>query len=325
MDKWTPEDCLRLIEKYRVTTSHMVPTQFHRLLALPDGRARDATTCSLDAHDGARRGALPARREAAHARLVGRLRSTSTTPRPRAAARSSRRRSGASTRARSAAPGPAPRSRSSTTRARSCPAGTARHRVHARWARPTSSTTRTRRRPTRTGAATSSPSATSATSNDDGYLFLCDRKIDMIISGGVNIYPAEIETVLLDAPEGRRRRGLRHPARRLGRGGEGGGRARRRRRSRAPRSPPRSSPSAPTSSPSTRRRARSTSSPRCRATRTASSTSASCATRTGTAASARSDTGRRIGGTLTGVAHFQRDRSRCARLRCSGGGAGESR
>jgi len=35
MDKWTPEEMLRLIERHRVTTSHMVPTQFHRLLALP--------------------------------------------------------------------------------------------------------------------------------------------------------------------------------------------------------------------------------------------------------------------------------------------------
>jgi long-chain acyl-CoA synthetase len=31
----------------------------------------------------------------------------------------------------------------------------------------------------------------------DGYLFLCDRKRDMIISGGVNVYPAEIESVLI--------------------------------------------------------------------------------------------------------------------------------
>ena len=31
----------------------------------------------------------------------------------------------------------------------------------------------------------------------DGYLFLCDRKRDMVISGGVNIYPAEIEAVLM--------------------------------------------------------------------------------------------------------------------------------
>lgn len=31
----------------------------------------------------------------------------------------------------------------------------------------------------------------------DGYLFLCDRKSDMVISGGVNIYPAEIENTLI--------------------------------------------------------------------------------------------------------------------------------
>ena len=34
----------------------------------------------------------------------------------------------------------------------------------------------------------------------DGYLFLCDRKRDMVISGGVNIYPAEIEAVLHAIP-----------------------------------------------------------------------------------------------------------------------------
>ncbi len=34
----------------------------------------------------------------------------------------------------------------------------------------------------------------------DGFLFLCDRSSDMVISGGVNIYPAEIEAVLLKAP-----------------------------------------------------------------------------------------------------------------------------
>jgi long-chain acyl-CoA synthetase len=33
--------------------------------------------------------------------------------------------------------------------------------------------------------------------DDEGYLFLSDRKIDMIVSGGVNIYPAEIESVLI--------------------------------------------------------------------------------------------------------------------------------
>ncbi len=34
----------------------------------------------------------------------------------------------------------------------------------------------------------------------EGYLYLTDRKIDMIISGGVNIYPAEIEAVLAEHP-----------------------------------------------------------------------------------------------------------------------------
>ena len=36
--------------------------------------------------------------------------------------------------------------------------------------------------------------------DDAGYLYLSDRKIDMIISGGVNIYPAEIEAVLVNHP-----------------------------------------------------------------------------------------------------------------------------
>jgi long-chain acyl-CoA synthetase len=34
----------------------------------------------------------------------------------------------------------------------------------------------------------------------EGYLYLCDRKRDMVISGGVNIYPAEIEAALVAHP-----------------------------------------------------------------------------------------------------------------------------
>jgi long-chain acyl-CoA synthetase len=36
--------------------------------------------------------------------------------------------------------------------------------------------------------------------DEDGYLFLCDRKRDMVISGGVNIYPAEVEAALHAIP-----------------------------------------------------------------------------------------------------------------------------
>ena len=34
----------------------------------------------------------------------------------------------------------------------------------------------------------------------DGFIYLCDRRNNMVISGGVNIYPAEIEAELLKVP-----------------------------------------------------------------------------------------------------------------------------
>ncbi|WP_420452115.1 class I adenylate-forming enzyme family protein [Ilumatobacter sp.] len=37
--------------------------------------------------------------------------------------------------------------------------------------------------------------------DDEGFLFICDRKKDMIISGGMNIYPAEIEAALEQHPD----------------------------------------------------------------------------------------------------------------------------
>jgi long-chain acyl-CoA synthetase len=36
--------------------------------------------------------------------------------------------------------------------------------------------------------------------DEDGYLYLADRRVDMINSGGVNIYPAEIEMAMLAHP-----------------------------------------------------------------------------------------------------------------------------
>jgi long-chain acyl-CoA synthetase len=36
--------------------------------------------------------------------------------------------------------------------------------------------------------------------DDDGYLYLTDRTANLIISGGVNIYPAEVDAVLLEHP-----------------------------------------------------------------------------------------------------------------------------
>jgi long-chain acyl-CoA synthetase len=50
--------------------------------------------------------------------------------------------------------------------------------------------------------------------DDEGFLTLLDRSKDLIISGGSNIYPREVEEVLLQHPavrEGRRDRPARRP------------------------------------------------------------------------------------------------------------------
>ncbi|MCU1369689.1 MAG: hypothetical protein JWO77_883 [Ilumatobacteraceae bacterium] len=47
MDKWTAEETLRLIDKYGVTYSHMVPTQFVRLLDLPQETRDQYSVASL--------------------------------------------------------------------------------------------------------------------------------------------------------------------------------------------------------------------------------------------------------------------------------------
>ncbi|HLR96280.1 MAG TPA: p-hydroxycinnamoyl-CoA synthetase, partial [Jiangellaceae bacterium] len=41
-------------------------------------------------------------------------------------------------------------------------------------------------------------SGDAATVDDEGYLYIQDRYTDMIISGGENVYPAEVESALLE-------------------------------------------------------------------------------------------------------------------------------
>ncbi len=57
--------------------------------------------------------------------------------------------------------------------------------------------------------------------DEEGYLHLKDRSKDMIISGGSNIYPREVEEVLLTHDARARGLGHRPPGPRMGRGGGG--------------------------------------------------------------------------------------------------------
>ena len=43
--------------------------------------------------------------------------------------------------------------------------------------------------------------ATSAISTTDGYLYIADRRTDMIVTGGANVFPAEVEIALIDHPD----------------------------------------------------------------------------------------------------------------------------
>jgi bile acid-coenzyme A ligase len=36
--------------------------------------------------------------------------------------------------------------------------------------------------------------------DDDGYLYVVDRRVDLIVTGGANVYPAEVESALIEHP-----------------------------------------------------------------------------------------------------------------------------
>ena len=36
--------------------------------------------------------------------------------------------------------------------------------------------------------------------DDEGYLYVADRRVDMIVTGGVNVFPAEVEAALSEHP-----------------------------------------------------------------------------------------------------------------------------
>ncbi len=198
MDRWTPTSMLELIERHRVTTSHMVPTQFHRLLALPDDvRSRfdvsslrsmvhAAAPCPVEIKQRMLDWWGPVIYEYYAATEGG---GTAVTPqqwleRPGTVG----------------LPWPASEIRILDDDGADVPTdeiGTVYMKLGQgdfEYFKDQGKTDANRR----AGFFTVGDIGYL---DDAGYLFLCDRKSDMIISGGVNIYPAEIEAALLTHPD----------------------------------------------------------------------------------------------------------------------------
>jgi long-chain acyl-CoA synthetase len=199
MDKWDPEEMLRLIERHRVTHSHMVPTQFHRLLALPDEvRAKyDVSSLRTMIHAAAPCPAETKRRMLDWWGPVIYEYYAAT--------------EGGGTKV-----GPDEWLRKPGTVGKAWPGAEIRIYDEAGNQLGTGEEgTVYMRLPAAAGFEYHKDAEKTRANriddfytvgdvgvlDDEGYLFLRDRRADMIISGGVNIYPAEIESVLVTHPE----------------------------------------------------------------------------------------------------------------------------
>jgi len=198
MDKWEPEAMLDKIQRHRVTSSHMVPTQFNRLLKLPDDvKAKydvsslthvihSAAPCPVDTKRKMLEWWGPCIYEYYSASEGG---GTLVTPtewlqKPGTVGK----------------PWPISQIRILDDAGQPVPART----PGTVWIRMGDHRFEYHRDEKKTGDAWREGFFTVGDAgylDEDGYLFLCDRKADMIISGGVNIYPAEIEAVLLAHPQ----------------------------------------------------------------------------------------------------------------------------
>ncbi len=198
MDKWTPEGALEQMEKYRVTHSHMVPTQFHRLLALPEEVKRRfdlsslrhmihaAAPCPVDVKRRMLEWWGPVIYEYYAASEGG---GTLVTPEEWLQYPGTVGRAWPSSEIRILDDdgNPIATGQPGTVYMALGPADFEYHKDKGK--------TEANRRD---GFFTVGDIGYL---NEEGYLFLCDRKIDMIIAGGVNIYPTEVESVLLTHPK----------------------------------------------------------------------------------------------------------------------------
>jgi long-chain acyl-CoA synthetase len=194
MRKWDSVHCLELIQRDRPSNVHMVPANFSRLLKLSDGeRAQyDISSVKMFVHAAA---PCPIPLKRAFMAYVGEDKVWEYF--------------GASEGGGSvispeewlARPGSVGRPHGADIFAifdddgNEVPRGT----VGTIYVKPAASSFEYRNDPEKTAAAHRGGYFTVGDAgymDDEGYLFLADRKSDMVISGGVNIYPREIEDVL---------------------------------------------------------------------------------------------------------------------------------
>ena len=197
MDRFDAEEMLRLIDRYRCTHSHMVPTQFRRLLALPEEtRARyDVSSLRAMIH-----GAAPCPHEVKRAMLdwwgpvVIEYYAASEGGGAVIMAEEWLRKPGSVGR-----PWPYSEIKVLGDDKREVPAGET-GLVYMRMGNAEFSYYNDDKKTEEARAGNLFTVGDIGYLDEDGYLYLCDRKSDMIISGGVNIYPAEVESELTGHP-----------------------------------------------------------------------------------------------------------------------------
>jgi long-chain acyl-CoA synthetase len=199
MRRWDAAEALRLIAEHRVTTAHMVPANFQRILALPEEVRADADVSSLRlVIHAAAPCPVPLKRAIMEFfgpetvwEYYGASEGGGTVISPQEWLEH---------------PGSVGRPYPGTEflilddDGSPCPPGV----PGTIWVRPAGSSFRYHNDPGKTAAAHRQGYFTVGDAgylDEDGYLYLTDRKSDMVISGGVNIYPREIEDCLLAHPD----------------------------------------------------------------------------------------------------------------------------
>ena len=198
MDKWTPEGTLERVEKYKVTTSHLVPTMFHRLLALPeDVRGKYDCTSWTNVVHAAAPCPVPTKRAMFdwwgpviyeyYAATEG----GGTTVKPD---------EWLAKPGTVGQPWPTAEIKILDDDGNDVPPNT----PGTVWIKPPGAAAfeyhRDKKKTSDSWKDGFFTVGDIGYVDEDGWLFLSDRKVDMIISGGVNIYPAETENVLLQHP-----------------------------------------------------------------------------------------------------------------------------